>query len=61
MFFKDFMDTQSAYTVNAEEYIKLMLAARKILLQHNMVCLPYIVSGKVEKIVGRKSVNKNPR
>ena len=58
MFFKDFMDTQSAYTVNAEEYIKLMLAARKILLQHNMVCLPYIVSGKVEKIVGRKSVNK---
>ena len=58
MFFKEFRDTQSVYSINSDEYVKLMLAARKILLDHKMVCLPYIVSGKVEKIVGRKSVNK---
>ena len=58
MFFKEFRDTQSVYNINTEEYIKLMLAARKILLDHKMVCLPYIISGKAEKIVGRKSVNK---
>ena len=58
LFYKEFGDTQSIYLINADEYVKLMLAAKKILLQHNMIVLPYIISGKVEKIVGRKSVNK---
>ena len=58
MFYKDFLDTESAKGVNADEYIKLMLASRKILQTNQMIILPYILSGKVEKLIGRKSVNK---
>lgn len=58
MFMKNFRDTNSIYTINNDDYVKLMLAARKILLDNRMICLPFIISGKVEKIVGRKSVNK---
>ena len=58
MFYKDFLDTESAYAINANEYVKLMLAARRILQQNNMIILPYIISGKIEKLIGRKSVNK---
>jgi Trk K+ transport system NAD-binding subunit len=35
-----------------------MIAARKILQSQYMIVLPYIVSSKVEKLVGRKTVNK---
>jgi hypothetical protein len=35
-----------------------MLAAKKILLENHMIILPYIISGKVEKLIGRKTVNK---
>jgi hypothetical protein len=58
MFYKDFLDTESAKGINANEYIKLMLAAKKILQTNQMIILPYILSGKVEKLIGRKSVNK---
>lgn len=58
MFYKYFGDTISAYGINAEEYIKLMIAAKRILIKNHMVILPYIISGKVNKLVGRKSVNK---
>jgi hypothetical protein len=58
MFYKEFLDTESAYAINANDYVKLMLAAKRILTQNQMIILPYIVSGKVEKLIGRKSVNK---
>lgn len=58
MFYKDFLDTESANGINCDEYIKLMLASRKILQTNQMIILPYILSGKVEKLIGRKSVNK---
>ena len=58
MFYKDFHDTESIYAINSNDYVKLMLAAKKILLQNQMIVLPYIISSKVEKFVGRKSVNK---
>ena len=57
-FYKYFGDTSSVNSINQEDYFKLMLAAKKIYLNNNMILLPYIVSGKVEKLVGRKSVNK---
>lgn len=58
MFYKEFHDVESIYGINARDYIKLMLSAKKILLQNQMIILPYIISSKMEKIVGRKSVNK---
>lgn len=57
-FYKYFGDTSSINSINQIDYFKLMLAAKKIYLDNNMLILPYIVSGKVEKLVGRKSVNK---
>lgn len=57
-FYKYFGDTSSINSINQIDYFKLMLAAKKIYLNNNMIMLPYILSGKVEKLVGRKSVNK---
>ncbi len=58
IFYKYFGDTVSIYGINNIDYIKLMIAAKKLLKQNYMVLLPYIISGKVEKLVGRKTVNK---
>ena len=58
LFYKYFGDTISAYGINSDDYIKLMIAAKKILLENRMILLPYIISGKVEKLIGRKTVNK---
>ena len=58
LFYKYFGDPESIKVINKEDYIKLLIASKKILLSNNMILLPYIISGKVEKINGRKSVNK---
>lgn len=58
IFYKYFGDSTSIKAINAIDYIKLMIAARKILQDQYMVVLPYIVSSKIEKLVGRKTVNK---
>lgn len=58
LFYKYFGDTVSICAINVRDYIKLMLAAKKMLLQNRMSYLPYIISGKVNKIIARKSLNK---
>lgn len=58
LFYKYFGDTVCVYDTNDEDFIKMMLTAKKILLKNNMILLPYIISGKVDKLIGRKSVNK---
>jgi len=58
LFYKYFGDPISAYGINSRDYVKLLLAARKILLANNMVVLPYIISSKVERLQLRKSLNK---
>jgi hypothetical protein len=58
IFYKYFGDSSSINAINKVDYIKLMIAARKILQSQYMIVLPYIVSSKVEKLVGRKTVNK---
>lgn len=58
MFYKYFGDTTSAYGINADEYVKLMIAAKRILIENHMIILPYIISGRVNKLIGRKTVNK---
>lgn len=58
LFFKFFGDTQSANAINRIDYIILMIAAKRILLNNNMVMLPYIISSRVDKLIGRKTVNK---
>ena len=57
-FYKYFGDTISINQLNQIDYIKLMIAAKKIYINHNMIIFPYIISGKVNKITGRRNVNK---
>lgn len=61
MFYKYFRDTQSIYAINKIQYVELIIAAKKILQSKNMLVLPYIISGKVEKLVTRKCVNKKEK
>lgn len=58
LFYKDFGEPLAAYAINHEDYIKLLIAARKILKANNMVVLPYIISSKMERVNQRKSINK---
>lgn len=58
LFYKNFGDTNSIRGINSEEYVELMLIARHMLEDNMMLYLPYVISGKVQKIVSRKSLNK---
>lgn len=58
LFFKYFGDVQSANAINLDDYITLMIAAKRILEASGMILLPYIVSSKVVRLASRKNVNK---
>lgn len=58
LFYKYFGDTASINAINVEDYIKLMLVAKRMLRDNMMAFLPYIVSGKVNKVAARKTLNK---
>ena len=58
LFFKHFGDTQTINAINLNDYIMLIIAARRILEASGMVLLPYIISSKVVRLAGRKNVNK---
>lgn len=58
LFYQYFADPVSIKSINSTQYIELILAARKILEINGMVILPYIISGKVTKLITRKTVNK---
>lgn len=59
LFYKYFGDTEAIYAIQpSTDYIKLMLAAKKILMNNYMIIMPYVLSGKVEKLVTRKTINK---
>lgn len=58
LFYKYFGDTSSINAINAYDYVKLMLAAKKMLSNNMMAFMPYIVSAKVDKIATRKTLNK---
>ena len=58
VFYKYFGDTVSANSINGDDYIKLMIIAKKLLLRQGMILLPYIVASKVVKISTRTSLCK---
>ena len=58
IFYKYFGDSVSINAINQEDYIKLIIVAKQMLLDNYMIMLPYILSGRVDKIIGRKVVNK---
>lgn len=58
LFYKEFGDPQTINSINRIDYVKLMIAATRILKVHHMVILPYIISSKIERLQNKKSINK---
>lgn len=58
LFYKYFGDVSSINAINKYDYVKLMLAAKKMLSDNMMTFMPYIISAKVDKVVARKTLNK---
>jgi hypothetical protein len=58
LFYKYFLDTQAVNCINLDDYITLILAARKILEENGMYLLAAITSSKVVRMATRKNVNK---
>lgn len=59
MFYKDFGDPISMSAIrNQTDYIKLIIATKRILLNSGMVILPYIISGRILRIATRKIISK---
>lgn len=58
LFYKYFGDPVSIKSINMEQYIKLIIVAKRILQSNNMVILPYVISSKIKRIATRKNVNK---
>lgn len=58
IFMKEFGDVESIRYVNNDEYIMLMIAAKKILKNYGIFILADIIGGRCERIISRKSINK---
>lgn len=58
LFYKFFGVPSSAYSITKDDYIKLLISAKRMLIANNMVILPYVISSKVERLQLRKSINK---
>lgn len=58
LFFKYFGEPEACYSIKKDDYVKLIIAAKRLLLSNNMIALPYIISSKIERTNTRKSINK---
>lgn len=58
LFLKYFKDIKAIKLVNYRDYIILMLAAKKYLISEGQSLLPFILGGRVERLVSRKTINK---
>ena len=59
LFYKYFGDPVSINSINKDDYVKLIIASKRLLETSNMVILPYIISSKINRLVSRKNLNKN--
>lgn len=58
LFYKYFGDVNTIKAIDIQDYVKLIVIARKMLLNMGMVIFPYIISSKMTNVTQRKSVNK---
>lgn len=58
LFCKYFGDPSTLRLINSRDYVKLIIAARRILEDAGMVLLPHIVASKVLHLATRKNINK---
>ena len=57
--YKYFGDTISPRSINNEDYIKLILTAKRFLSNKGLVVYPSVIGSNVGKIIARKSLNKS--
>lgn len=58
LFYKYFGDSVSIKAINSRDYIKLVIAAKRMLEANNLIVLPYIISSRINRLMTRKNVNK---
>ena len=58
LFYKYFGDPVSINNINKIGYIKLVIAASRLLKANNMIVMPYIISSKIVRLQHKKSINK---
>lgn len=58
LFYKYFGDPKTLNSIDSVSYVKLIIAAKRILEDAGMVLLPHIISSKVVHLATRKSINK---
>lgn len=58
LFYKYFGDTVCINNINKIAYVKLIIAAKRLLMANNMVIMPYIISSRIVKLQHKKSINK---
>lgn len=61
LFYKYFGDTYSINTITEDDYIALLLTAKKICIQSNLLIMPCVFSSKVIKYVRKKKLNKKEK
>ena len=61
LFAKEFKDQGAITLINNDQYIELMIVAKKYLLSMGQNQLPYIIGGRVERIVTKTNINKKIR
>ena len=58
LFYKYFGDVISINNINKVGYIKLIIAASRLLKANNMIIMPYIISSKIVRLQHKKNINK---
>lgn len=58
LFYKYYGDTMPPKAINRIDYVKLMIAAKRILESNGMLMLSYIFSSRINRLVLRKNINK---
>lgn len=61
MFYKYFGDTSSSNTITEDDYIVLLLTAKKICLQSDLLVLPCVFSSKIIKYTKKTKLNKKEK
>ena len=58
LFLKDFKDIKAVKLLNYYDYVTLMIAAKRYLLSEGQRILPFIIGGRIDRLISRKTVNK---
>lgn len=58
LFNEEFGDPITGTQITSTDYVKLMIAARRKLIDSNMIILPYLITSKIQRFQIKKNVSK---